>query len=282
MHSLSRFGFGWKAIPQLALLLACGLLLVTASHADDKPAVDPVPAGQRSFTCGHSFHAFTPPMLSAMAKAAGIKDHETVGLSSIGGSRVIQHWDVPEEKNKAKEALAAGKVDVLTLSPIHLPDEGIEKFAELALKHNPRVRITVQEFWLPYDIYDPTFKERPKTVDHNAPTAAELRKLHDPYFKGMDDHVRELEQEARQAGAVRRAGRTGGDRPAREDHRGRSARAEVAGRPVHRRHRPSPPRRCRCLRRTAISPSSTGTARSACRCRPFWRTGEEPETGTRS
>src|SRR5207253_2366084 len=71
-------------------------------------------------------------------------------------------------------------------------DEGIENFAKLAVKGNPKIRITVQEFWLPFDIYDTTFKERPKNVDHNAPTAAELRKLHEPYFKSMDEHVRDL------------------------------------------------------------------------------------------
>ncbi|MCI0459523.1 MAG: sulfatase [Gemmataceae bacterium] len=148
--------------------------------------------GQRVFTCGHSFHVFVPAILSDLAKKAGIKDHVAAGLSGIGGSRVIQHWNVAEEKNKAKEALRGGMVDVLTLSPIHLPDDGIEKFAKLALEHNPKVRITVQEFWLPFDIYDPTFKKRPKEVDHNAPTIAELRERHEPYFKSMNDHVREL------------------------------------------------------------------------------------------
>jgi len=43
------------------------------------------------------------------------------------------------------------------------------------LSVHPKVRITVQEFWLPFDIYDVTFKERPKKVDHNAPTGAELK-----------------------------------------------------------------------------------------------------------
>jgi hypothetical protein len=74
-----------------------------------------------------------------------------------------------------------------------LPDEGIERFAKLALEHNPKVRVTVQEFWLPFDLLDGHTK-RPKTVDHDAPTAAELKKEHEPYFKGMDDHVRGLNQ----------------------------------------------------------------------------------------
>src|SRR5262249_34331884 len=153
---------------------------------------EPIAQGQRIFTCGHSFHVFVPGILADLAKKAEIKDHVQVGMSSIGGSRGIQHWDVAEEKKKAKEAVKAGKIDVLTLSPIHLPDPGIENFTKLALEHNKDIRITVQEFWLPFDIYDITFKERPAKVDHNALTGEELRKLHAPYFKSMDEHVREL------------------------------------------------------------------------------------------
>ena len=150
----------------------------------------PVDRGQRVFTCGHSFLVFVPGILADMAKGAGIKDHKMAGLSSIGGSRVIQHWNVADEKNKAKEALRHGTVDVLSLSPIHLPDEGLEKFARLALEHNPKVRVTVQEFWLPFDLHDGHTK-RPKTVDHDAPTVTGLKKEHDLYFKSMDEHVRE-------------------------------------------------------------------------------------------
>jgi hypothetical protein len=190
-----RPGFRLGAVALVLALLAGSVPALTQAKGEDKKSAKDagrIDKGQRVFTCGHSFHVFVPGILSDLAKGAGIKDHVAVGLSGIGGSRVIQHWNVPDEKNKAKAALRAGEVDVLTLSPIHLPDEGIEKFARLALEHNPKVRITVQEFWLPFDIYDTTFKVRPKKVDHNAPTGAELRKLHAPYFKGMDDHVRAL------------------------------------------------------------------------------------------
>ena len=155
--------------------------------------------GQRVFSIGHSFHFFVPPILSDMANNAKIADHRQVGLSAIGGSRVVQHWDVPEEKNKAKEALRSGKVDVLTMSPIHLPDEGIEQFVKLAVEHNPQVRVLVQEFWLPFDLYDTTFKQRPKQVDHNVATAQSLKELHAPYFKSMDRHVQELNEKYAQA-----------------------------------------------------------------------------------
>ncbi len=185
-----RSGFRTAVVP-----LVLALLVVAQTRADDDKGgknAGPIDKGQRVFTCGHSFHVFVPNILADMAKKAGIKGHVIAGVSSIGGSRVIQHWSKADNANKAKEALRDGKVDVLTLSPIHLPDAGIESFVKLAVAHNPKVRITVQEFWLPFDIYDTTFSKRPKEVDHNAPTVAELRELHAPYFKSMDEHVREL------------------------------------------------------------------------------------------
>ncbi len=159
--------------------------------AGDTPAA-PITQGQRVFTCGHSFHYWIPPILADMAQGSGIRGHEAVGLSAIGGSRVIQHWDVPDDKNQAKKALRAGKVDVLTLSPMHQPDDGIEKFATLALEHNPNVRVTIQEFWIPWDKFEWPFKGKPDAVDFDAAKIAELRKMHAPYFKTFDDHVRAL------------------------------------------------------------------------------------------
>ncbi len=179
---------------RVALAVLLGLTWVgQATSAND--ASKPIEKGQRVFTAGHSFLMFMPPILRDIAQAAGIKDHVQVGVQPIGGSRVIQHWNLPDDKNKAKEALKTGKVDVLTLSPIFLPDEGIDNFTKLALEHNPAIRVTIQEFWLPFDAYNngqfPP-KERPAKVDHNAKTVEQLRKEHAPYFESMDAHVREL------------------------------------------------------------------------------------------
>ncbi len=80
---------------------------------------------------------------------------------------------------------------MLTLSPIFLPDDGIENFTKLAVEHNPNIRIIVQPIWLRWDIYEPAVKERPKTVDHNAITGEELRKRHEVHFKAIDEYVRE-------------------------------------------------------------------------------------------
>jgi hypothetical protein len=179
--------------------------------------------GQRIFSAGHSFHYFMPPILAEIAKSAKIDGHKQLGLSAIGGSRVYQHWNatglsltyypgadttasplpgpptkagtytvVAKEENKAKEALRSGKVDVFTMSPIYLPDDGIANFVKLGVENNPKIRIFVQENWLPWDHFDASFKAPKEKVDHNAPTAESLRKLHEPYFKSIDEHVMEL------------------------------------------------------------------------------------------
>jgi hypothetical protein len=166
-------------------------IFATRSVGQDNKLASPITNGQRVFTCGHSFHVWVPGIVTDLCQKAKIPNHVQVGLSSIGGSRVIQHWDIPEDKNKAKAALRTGKVDVLTLSPIFLPDPGIENFTKLALEHNKDIRILVQPIWLRADVYEPTTK-RPKKVDHNAISAEELRKRHAPYFKSMDEHIRAL------------------------------------------------------------------------------------------
>ena len=172
---------------RFSIVLFLSVVFPAISHSDE---TKPIEKGQRVFTTGHSFHVFVPGILTNIAKSADIKDHAHVGTSSIGGSRVIQHWDVAEEKNSAKKALMSGKVDVFTMSPIYLPDDGIEKFVELAVKHNPDVRVTIQEFWLPYDVYEPGYqKKRPDKVDRNSRTGEQMRKEHAPYFNSLDDHA---------------------------------------------------------------------------------------------
>ena len=178
------------------LAAAAGLSAIAFAPAafaapQNDAAAQPVPKGLRVFTCGHSFHVWVVPMLAEMALQAGIGGHVVAGKSSIGGSTVMRHWDVPEEKNLAKQALRAGKVDVLTLSPIWLPEEGIEKFAALAFEHNKDIRVTVQEYWLPNDEYNPVYPlDTRKKVDHNATTIPALRKAQDQYDHDIDEHVR--------------------------------------------------------------------------------------------
>jgi hypothetical protein len=106
-----------------------------------------LPAGPRVFVCAHSFMIFTATMLPKMTEAAGI-GYQDAGRQMIGGSRTLQHWQVPDEKNLAKTVLREGSVDVLTLSPhMLLPDEGIDNFTKLGLEKNPKLRVLVQASW---------------------------------------------------------------------------------------------------------------------------------------
>ncbi len=193
MFARIQSGFWSRSILSVLVLTGAALLPVAQAAQEKKTAkrAEPITKGQRVFTCGHSFHVWVPGIVADLCKKAEIPGHVQIGISSIGGSRVIQHWNIAEEMNKAKAALKTGKVDVLTLSPIFLPDPGIENFVNLALEHNKDIRILVQPIWLRWDIYEPTTK-RPKTVDHNAITGAELRKRHAAYFKSIDEHIREL------------------------------------------------------------------------------------------
>src|SRR5207244_5350565 len=106
----------------------------------------------RVFYTGHSFHMFVPGRVAQLAKAAGVKEYQTVGTQGLGGSRVLLHWDLAEAKNQAKKILEQGGADVFTMAPhVKIPDEGIDRFVELGLKHNPKTRFLVQESWVPFD-----------------------------------------------------------------------------------------------------------------------------------
>ena len=178
-----------KALRPFALCFALPALALGAApahSADEAP-----PKGLRVFSAGHSFHMFVPNILTDIAKVAGIKDHKQVGANGIGGSRTIQHWEQPDDKNKTKDALKKGAVDVLTLAPIYHPDAGIDNFVRLGLEHNPNLRVTVQASWLPFDVYDPDYqtKKLPVKVEREARTVEEMKKLHLKYSTAMDEQV---------------------------------------------------------------------------------------------
>lgn len=125
----------------------------------------------RVFVTAHSFHIFVADRLGPLAKATGLRLHEPVGRQMIGSSSVKQHWDLPDENNPAKAALMAGEVDVLTMSPNWMvPDEAIEFFTDLGLKHNPRMRVLVQVSWSAYDHHEsgsPNEWEKSQMIENN-------------------------------------------------------------------------------------------------------------------
>lgn len=162
------------------------LVAAVGAHAQDAPK------GQRVFVCGHSFHVPIAQPLSEVAKSAGIADHTLVGAQFIGGSRVIQHWNLADEKNQAKKALTAGTVDVLTLSPhAQLPDEGVDLFTKLLLEHNPKARVIVQASWYPFDApgkSPATFKN----ADRDAADLDAIRTGYQPLYKAFAKQAEEL------------------------------------------------------------------------------------------
>ena len=168
--------------------LAALSFIARGSFAADRPSVP----GLRVFVMGHSFHMFISQPLASLAAAAGILGHHLVGRQSIGGSRVIQHWNLPDEKNMAKAALREGKVDVLTMSPNWVvPDEGIERFVELGLKHNPKLRLVVQLSWMPGDGATP--QEKVKTNEERDTRPLEIpRAAHERWKGQLEPQLRAL------------------------------------------------------------------------------------------
>jgi len=141
-----------EAHPELSALLG-GIPGGKASREPTSvaPTSPDLPPGPRVLICGHSFMIFTAKLLPPLAQAAGI-GYRVAGSQMIGGSRVIQHWNLSDERNTAKVALREGRVDVLTLSPhVQLPDEGIDKFTKLGLEKNPKLRVLVQASWPAHD-----------------------------------------------------------------------------------------------------------------------------------
>jgi hypothetical protein len=170
-----------------ALVLVC--VLPCVGRAEDPPRL-------RVFYTGHSFHMFVPERVALMAKAASVKEYQLAGRQGIGGSRVIQHWDKDKGDNQAKKALEKGDVDIFTMAPhLKIPDEGIDRFVELGLKHNPKMRFLVQQSWMPFDYLD-------KRVKNNAERDAgkldvdRLRAQHAKWRGEMETQAKALNKSA--------------------------------------------------------------------------------------
>jgi hypothetical protein len=131
-----------RSVAVLSLFLAVQL---TATSVRAQPATELV--GQRVFYASHSLMWDMPPVLTEQAAAYGIDGHTVVGVQRIGVSRASQHWDLPDDRNQAKQALRDGNVDVFVMSPLVHPDEAITKFVALGLEHNPDMRFMIQISW---------------------------------------------------------------------------------------------------------------------------------------
>ncbi len=171
--------------------LAAWLMLVVAT-ATSVAADTAAPAGLRVFFTGHSFHMFVVPMIGQMAADAGIQGHQLAGQQGIGGSRVIQHWDLVDDKNLAKKALNGGQVDVFTMAPhLMIPDEGITQFVALGLAHNPNMKFLLQGSWYPWDVPEPEKKIK-DNAQRDTMKIEDLQAAIDGWRKQMEAQVDDL------------------------------------------------------------------------------------------
>ena len=179
----------------LSIALFTALLGGLTPPARQALAADEPIKGQRVFTAGHSFHVPMPGPLDQIAKAAKIEDHKMAGLQPLGGSSVTQHWNLPDDKDRARKALKTGDVDVLTLSPhLMMPDEAIDKFTALMLEHNPKGRVTIQASWYPFDTPAGITNKTFKNADRDKADIAELRKAWTPWLEKMREQAKSLNE----------------------------------------------------------------------------------------
>lgn len=151
---------------------------------------------ERVFVCAHSFMTFIANLLPPLAQAGG-DGFSLAGHQMIGGSQVIQHWNLPGDK--AKPALQAGLVDTLILSPtVQLPDAGIDNYARLGCAANPRLRILVQASWPAFDDSTSTDlagfmarSRRFRNEERDAATAASLQAMLDWQRAGWCSRLQE-------------------------------------------------------------------------------------------
>jgi hypothetical protein len=158
-------------------------------------AEEAIPAGRRVFYAAHSLMWPVPEPLGEAVNAYGIKDHVLVGVQSLGFSRTQQHWD---QGTQAKQALQTGKVDDFIMSPMDMPDTGVDNFVALGLENNPKMRFFVQNNWAgfnndgqkarqsmmgPARPWDSTTEEQLKTLNTECEKAFEeqVKKINEKY-----------------------------------------------------------------------------------------------------
>ena len=146
--------------------------------------------GQRVFFTGNSFLMRSVEMFPQIVDAAGIAGHRVAGTMLIGGTRASTLWEKPDAENPAKAALRAGEVDVFTTcSWRQLPDPGIDAFADLGLKLNPKFRVTVEEIWMAYDHPNASNPEKRAVTPWEDATAKSLTEIHANYFRDLEAQV---------------------------------------------------------------------------------------------
>lgn len=175
----------------LLLVLVLSFGFVSAEPPQGKKLAAPLP-GQKILVTGHSFHVPVMGTFDQIARTAKIEGHQLVARQMIGGSSVTQHWDKIDAENIAKQTLNAGSVDVLTMSPNWIvPDPAIDKFVELGLQKNPKLRSLIQVSWYPWDGLKPPARVA-DNAERDSKTVADLRPVYNGFRDALRAQVREI------------------------------------------------------------------------------------------
>ena len=135
-----------------------------------------------------------PNILTQIAHLAGIADHDRSASRRSAAPTSFSIGTCPATNSKSKSTLESGKLDVLTIAPLFLPDEGIENFVRLASEKCPQIRVLVQEFWLPFDANVNFRNEKPPSPDRSVFDLKKLQDEHDKYFHDIDELVKTLNE----------------------------------------------------------------------------------------
>ena len=201
-----------NTMQKLILAMVLTVLSALSVQAEENKRA---PNKLRIYTAGNSFHMRLPTWLTAIEKAANVALHEQIGVSYMASAWVKEHLGKIDATHQARPVIESGNLDVLTLGGMHTPDDGIDTFATTGIEHNPKLIVTYQEFWLPYDRLDypltrknffgdlaislrtwkdatDTTKTPKDTSNFDIPTADQLEKLHEPYFQGINTYIGDL------------------------------------------------------------------------------------------
>ena len=189
--------------PILLLTPAIAGCLALASFALSPGAsaqIADVPAGQHMFYASHSLMWDVPAPLAEMVKAYGITNH-TLGIQQMGFSRTQAFWDQPEAQSQGKQALKTGKLDDFVMSPMDMPDKGVEEFVKLGILNNPNMRFFVQNNWAGFNNDGQKAQQsmqlmmtgRLKTWDQT--TEEELKTLNTECEKAFEAQVKQINEQ---------------------------------------------------------------------------------------
>jgi hypothetical protein len=181
-----------------ASVFAACLALASCSFAADGPAAQPAnsgpaPAGLRMFYASHSLMWDDPQPFGELTEAYGIKDQK-IDIERKGFSRTQEFWGEPEAQSPAKKALKTGNLDVFVMSPMDMPDTGVDGFVTLGILNNPHMRFFVQNNWAGFNQDGQKARQSMMGPVHpwDATTEEQLKTLNTVCEKAFEDQVQQI------------------------------------------------------------------------------------------